>query len=91
MNSKLQLAALLCALLCLVGASKGERVAIVGAGIGGCASAYFLRQDVGDGIELTVVERQSHVGGRVSPIQLGDDVFEAGASIAVDANEYVCL
>ena len=41
------------------------RVAVIGAGIGGSASAYYVRQLLGDEAAITVFERDMRVGGRV--------------------------
>lgn len=40
------------------------RVAVVGAGIGGSTSSYFLRELLGEEVEIVVYDRAAKVGGR---------------------------
>ena len=76
------------------------RVVVIGAGIGGASTAYFLRQEVNkrlaevggatsQGLEIRVIDRRPQVGGRIRPIELGESCLEAGASIAVADNKYL--
>ncbi len=55
--------------------SRGKRVAIVGAGPGGLAAAILLACS---GVEVTVVEKRSHVGGRTSTIERDGFRFDTG-------------
>jgi phytoene desaturase len=52
-----------------------KRVVIVGAGPGGLASALLLAKA---GLEVTIVERQSRVGGRTSAIEADGFRFDLG-------------
>ncbi|ANE47249.1 phytoene desaturase [Paenibacillus swuensis] len=52
-----------------------KRVAIVGAGPGGLASGMLLASA---GYQVTVAEKQPHVGGRCSRLTLGDYSFDMG-------------
>ncbi|CAI7647474.1 unnamed protein product [Penicillium bialowiezense] len=69
-----------------------KRVAIVGAGAAGSFTAYQLRKlaDETDApVEITVYERDSHIGGRSTTVNVFDDPaypIELGASIFVQVN-----
>src|SRR4051794_4503473 len=52
-----------------------KRVVIVGAGPGGLASALLLAKA---GLDVTIVERQPHVGGRTSSIEADGFRFDLG-------------
>ncbi len=52
-----------------------RKVAIVGAGPGGLAAAILLARS---GVEVTVVEKRSHVGGRTSTIERDGFRFDTG-------------
>jgi len=63
-------------------------VAIVGAGAGGTAAAYFLKKLRPD-INIDLFERRSHAGGRTFfENALGVNV-ETGASIMIEENKYM--
>ncbi|MDI3341634.1 MAG: FAD-dependent oxidoreductase [Sphaerobacter sp.] len=64
------------------------RVGIVGAGIAGSSAAYFVRQVLGDRVEIVVWDR-SGVGGRIREVELAGRRVAAGASIAHSANRYL--
>lgn len=58
------------------------RVVVVGAGISGLATAYFLRERLGPGAEVLVLEGESRAGGKVRtasvaghPVDTGPDAF----------------
>ncbi len=52
-----------------------RRVAVIGAGPGGLACALLL---AGKGIDVTVYEKQTQVGGRTSAVKIGDYTFDRG-------------
>lgn len=54
--------------------------AVIGAGIGGTATAYFLRQEFGTGIKIDVFEAGT-VGGRLATVKVGDVGYETGGSV----------
>lgn len=54
--------------------------AVVGAGIGGAATAYYLRQEFGPGVKIDVFEDGS-VGGRLATVKIGDYEYETGGSV----------
>lgn len=83
-------------LLCLVHALQvpisveSERIAIVGAGAGGTAAAYYLQRYTHFGYNITIFEKGDHIGGRTSTVPIyGDSLrpFEIGGSIFVSANK----
>ena len=52
-----------------------KRIAIIGAGPGGLATAMLLGTK---GYDVTIYEKQAYVGGRTSEIRLGDYKFDMG-------------
>lgn len=54
---------------------KGQRVVVLGAGIGGLATAYWLSRC---GYECKILEAQGRVGGRSYTARHGDEVVEEG-------------
>lgn len=54
--------------------------AVVGAGIGGTAAAYYLRQEFGAGVKIDVFEYGA-VGGRLATVKIGDNEYETGGSV----------
>ena len=64
------------------------KVAIVGAGIGGCSAAYFLRELGGDVLDITVFTNDK-VGGRLAVVDVDGKEYEAGASIFHTSNRYM--
>ncbi|CAM9189606.1 unnamed protein product [Ascophyllum nodosum] len=65
------------------------KVAIVGAGIGGSTASYFLRELMGDDLEIIVFDRSFKTGGRTEHFVRDGKVFETGASIIYTGNEYL--
>ncbi|GAB4820077.1 hypothetical protein N2152v2_007123 [Parachlorella kessleri] len=70
-----------------------KQVAIVGGGVGGAASAYYLKSLLGDAVNITLFEQHDTLGGRTSSWKSGDRVddrvYELGASIAWTGNHYL--
>lgn len=64
------------------------RIAVVGGGIGGTSSAYFLRELFGEAAQIDVYEPGS-IGGRVASVLVGDRKYECGASIIHPRNKYM--
>lgn len=58
----------------------GVFTAVVGAGIGGTAAAFYLRQEFGPGVKIDVFEPGS-VGGRLATVKMGDYEYETGGSV----------
>ncbi|XP_030006462.1 prenylcysteine oxidase 1 [Sphaeramia orbicularis] len=57
-----------------------KKIAIVGAGIGGTAAAYYLRQEFGPGVKIDVFEPNA-IGGRLATVRIGDYEYETGGAI----------
>ncbi|KAM3599844.1 uncharacterized protein V6R79_012711 [Siganus canaliculatus] len=57
-----------------------KKIAVVGAGIGGTAAAFYLRQEFGPGVKIDVFESGS-VGGRLATVKIGDYEYETGGSV----------
>jgi prenylcysteine oxidase/farnesylcysteine lyase len=64
------------------------RVAIIGAGVGGTALAYWLRELYGEDVELTIVS-DGAIGGRCQSVRVGGRDYEGGAAIISELNEYM--
>ncbi|KAF3918019.1 hypothetical protein ABW21_db0203563 [Orbilia brochopaga] len=62
---------------------KPKSAIVVGAGVGGCASAARLAKA---GIEVTVVEKNDFTGGRCSIIRDGEHRFDQGPSLLLLPN-----
>ena len=54
--------------------------AVVGAGIGGSATAYFLRKEFGAAVKIDVFEPET-VGGRLATVKIGEQEYETGGSV----------
>ncbi len=66
------------------------RVAIIGAGIGGCFSAKFLRELGGQDLDIHIWnKKESTIGGRSATVKVGDHWYEAGAAVAHTSNQYL--
>lgn len=57
-----------------------KKIAVVGAGIGGTATAFYLRQEFGPGVKIDVFEPGT-VGGRLATVKMGDYEYETGGSV----------
>ena len=65
------------------------RVAVVGAGVGGCCAAYFIsRERGGEAVKVDVFER-GVVGGRAATLPFRDHVYETGGSVIHTSNKYL--
>ncbi len=59
-------------------ASKNKRVVVIGAGLGGMTAAIMLARN---GFQVTVLEKNAHVGGKLNQLQTGGFSFDLGPSI----------
>lgn len=60
--------------------AQPRNIAVIGAGIGGTAAAYYLRQEFGPGVKIDVFESDT-VGGRLATVKIGDHEYETGGSV----------
>ena len=73
---------------------KSINLAIIGAGVGGTSTAYFLSELLDKkasdlfNYEIDVFEQSNKVGGRVATIRFDDKEYEAGGSIIHERNRY---
>ncbi|CAH8838805.1 unnamed protein product [Trichobilharzia szidati] len=65
------------------------RVAVVGGGVGGASSAYYLRQLFGNKVSITLFEQSGRIGGRMKAVPFCGDVCESGASVIHSSNHYM--
>lgn len=65
------------------------KVAVIGAGIGGCAAAYFLRELGGQNLDVHVFSATKIGAGRAGLIKLNGRFYEGGASLFHSTNKYV--
>jgi monoamine oxidase len=70
-------------------AEKIPRIAVVGSGIGGSATAHFLRDILGENAQISVFEKADRVGGRLATLDFAGDTFESGGSIIHPRNLYM--
>ncbi|VDN98583.1 unnamed protein product [Rodentolepis nana] len=65
--------------------------AIVGAGFGGCSTAYFLRYLFGNTLGIRIFECSNHIGGRVRAIEYnnGKELYESGGAIFTSNHKYM--
>ena len=61
---------------------------MVGAGIGGTSTAYFLQDLFGQDALIDVYEA-GEIGGRIATVEVDDRHYESGASIFHPRNEYL--
>ena len=64
------------------------RIAIVGAGIGGISTAYWLKYYLNESITITIYE-SNEVGGRLKSVNIDGNNYEAGGSIIHEKNLYM--
>ncbi|KAF1378411.1 hypothetical protein PFLUV_G00190270 [Perca fluviatilis] len=62
-----------------------SKIAVVGAGIGGSATAHFLRQHFGPEVQVDVFEK-GEVGGRLATVTVNHNDYESGGSIIHSLN-----
>ncbi|CAE7224657.1 FLCY [Symbiodinium pilosum] len=77
----------LCALLGLV--AGVPRVAVVGAGINGASAVHFLRELLGDGVDITVYEASREPGGRTLTRTFANVTIDVGGTAIYSRNRYI--
>ncbi|CAL8303944.1 prenylcysteine oxidase-like [Gadus morhua] len=65
--------------------AQPSKIAVVGAGIGGTATAHFLRQHFGPEVQIDVFEKEE-VGGRLATVTVNHNDYESGGSIIHSLN-----
>jgi len=65
-----------------------RKVAVIGYGAGGTSTAYFLRELLGNSVELHVFS-DGKVGGRAGIVEISGKKFEAGAANIHKENLYM--
>lgn len=65
--------------------SPPSKIAVIGAGIGGTATAHFLRQHFGPEVRIDVFEK-GEVGGRLATVTVNHQDYESGGSIIHSLN-----
>ena len=69
------------------------KLAIIGGGVGGTSTAYFLQELLAKyeemiDYEIDIFEQSNKIGGRVATIQFDEFDYEAGGSILHERNHY---
>ncbi|CAM9224873.1 unnamed protein product, partial [Choristocarpus tenellus] len=64
-------------------------VAVVGAGIGGSTASFFLREHLGENVNIIVFEESEKPGGRTDDFVHNNETYETGASIIYTGNAYL--
>lgn len=60
------------------GSEKGKRVIVIGAGLGGMSAAIMLASN---GFEVTILEKNAQVGGKLNQLRTNGFSFDLGPSI----------
>ncbi len=63
-----------------------RKVVIVGAGITGLASAYWLKKK---GVAVTVIEKESFVGGNIQTLTNEENIFDAGPNSGLETTPLI--
>ncbi|GMG40664.1 unnamed protein product [Ambrosiozyma monospora] len=63
-----------------------HQIAIIGAGVSGSSAAHHLKEYGGENVAITVFEKEDHVGGRSTTIDVDGYPVELGGAIFVDSN-----
>jgi prenylcysteine oxidase/farnesylcysteine lyase len=66
-----------------------KSIAVIGGGIAGCSVAWFLREQLEEGVEITLYERDAQLGGRLATIDVDGTPVECGGTIIHETNRYV--
>jgi len=82
---------IVCWLLIPLAYALGDGVAIIGAGIGGCSTAYYIRKFGGtDENSVDIFEARDYIGGRLKHTQIEGHTVELGGDAwSTAANHYV--
>jgi len=69
-------------------ASSKSRVAVIGGGIGGTTAALFLREELGEDVEIVIFEKDK-IGGRLATVEVGGRFYESGGAVIHPRNQYM--
>ncbi|GAB4226249.1 MAG: protoporphyrinogen oxidase [Chlamydiales bacterium] len=61
-------------------------IVVIGAGISGLSTAYFLKQKYGPSVDITLLEKSQRVGGWIQTIREGSFIFDIGPRSCRTAN-----
>ena len=61
-----------------------KRISIIGGGISGLAVLHFLKQRLGDNVDITLFEREAAVGGTIRSLKKDSSLFEWGPNGFLD-------
>jgi len=61
-----------------------KRVLVIGAGLSGSSAAYWLGQEIGSRVEISMMERSDHIGGRIINGEIGGKMIEMGAEVGIN-------
>jgi len=67
---------------------RTPRVAIIGSGVGGSGTAYYLKEKLPD-VDIVVFEKNEEPGGRTHTIQFAGITVDTGATSVSTLNEYL--
>jgi prenylcysteine oxidase/farnesylcysteine lyase len=66
----------------------GQKVAIIGAGIGGASTAYYTKQKLPNAT-IVCFDSRSYIGGRLHHLSFAGETVELGGAAWTGANEYM--
>jgi len=61
-----------------------KKITIIGGGISGLAALHFLKQRLGDSVELTLLEKDPRAGGKIQSQRADGVCFEMGPNGFLD-------
>lgn len=65
------------------------RVAVIGSGITGAGTAYYLNEYLGDDVDITIFEKANYTGGRIQHFKFQGQTVEIGANLLLEENKLV--
>lgn len=73
---------------CVIFSQSAPKIAIIGGGIGGTSSAFFLQQLFQNKATISLFEKDT-IGGRLRTMDVGGYKYEAGGSVIDSSNQYM--
>eukprot|EP00111_Clytia_hemisphaerica_P007350 TCONS_00021383-protein len=68
---------------------RKSRAAVIGGGIGGASTCYFLRKLLGDSIDIDVYEKDDRLGGRLNTLDVNGQTVECGGTYILKGHRYM--